>query len=178
MSWREELRIYFEKKDYEQSISLLEKELAKPFCDDEDLSLNLMYVYMNMFMLKKESNTENQMSFLSKNIQIIYKTIIKKYKRSTKAIFYTAYIASIAEWLLNLDLEDLNKMYHKAWMLEPSNKLYKYGNHLYYLQNIQEANNIFVEIRNDETYWQKIKTMSILGDSFIGAMEFFYNWKD
>lgn len=84
MSWREELRIYFEKEDYEQCTSLLKKELAKPFCDDEDLSLNLMYVYMYMFMLKKESNTESQMTFLSKNVQIIYKYIIKKYKKMQK----------------------------------------------------------------------------------------------
>ena len=178
MSWREELRIYFEKEDYEQCISLLKKELAKPFCDDEDLSLNLMYVYMYMFMLKKESNTESQMTFSSKNIRIIYKYIIKKYKKNAKAIFYTAYTASIAEWLLKLDIEDLNEMHHKAWILEPSNKLYEYGYYLYYLNNHQKANTIFEEIRNDKTCWQKIKMMSILGDSFIGAMEFFYNRKN
>ena len=76
MNWQDELRIYFEKEDYEQCINLLKKGLTKPFCNDEDLSLNLMYVYMYMYMLKKTSNTESQMNFLSENILIIYKVII------------------------------------------------------------------------------------------------------
>lgn len=174
MNWQDELRIYFEKEDYEQCINLLKKELTKPFCNDEDLSLNLMYVYMYMYMLKKTSNTESQMNFLSENILIIYKVIREKYKNSAKAIFYIAYISSIAEWILNLKLEDLNNMYYKAWVLESNDKLY-YGYYLYYLQDQQKANSVYEEIRNDVSCWREIRIMSILGDSFIQGMDYFYS---
>lgn len=177
MNWQEELRNYFEKENYEQCIKLLKEELTKPFCDDEDLSLNLMYIYMYMYMLKKTSNTERQMIFLSESILAIYKTIKEKYKHSAKAIFYTAYISSIAEWLLDLDIDDLNKMYHEAWLLEPNNKLYRYGNALFFLKELQKANLLFEEIRNDDCYWRDIKMMSVLGDYFIQGMEYFYNSK-
>lgn len=177
MSWQEKLRINFEREDYEQCITLLNEELTKPFCDDEDLSLNLMYVYMFMFMLKKGSNTERQMIFLERKILEIYKLIKAKYVNSAKAIFYTAYNSSIAEWILGLDLEDINEMYHKAWLLEPGNKLYRYGYYLYFLHNLQEANSIYVDIRNDEYCWREIKMMSVIGDEFIQSMQFFYNSK-
>lgn len=178
MSWQEELRIYFEKEDYEQCINLLKAEIAKPFCEDEDLSLNLMYIYMYMYMLKKTSNTESQMAFLSENILAIYKIIKKKYKNSAKAIFYTAYISSIAEWILDLDTKDLDKMYYEAWLMESSSKLYRYEYYLYLLNNQPKANAIFEEIRSDEACWREIKMMSVLGDAFIRSMEYFYNNKE
>lgn len=175
MSWQEELRNYFEKENYEQCIDLLKEELTKPSCNDEDLSLNLMYIYMYMYMLKKTSNTERQMIFLSESILAIYKTIKEKYKHSAKAIFYTANISSIAEWLLDLNIDDLNKMYYEAWLLEPNNKLYRYGYTLFFLKELHEANLLFEEIRNDDCCWRDIKMMSVLGDSFIQDMECFYN---
>lgn len=178
MSWQEELRIYFEKEDYEQCINLLNAEMAKPFCEDEDLSLNLMYIYMYMYMLKKTSNTESQMVFLSENILAIYKIIRKKYRNSAKVLFYTADTSSIAEWILDLELEDLNEMYHKAWLMEPNNKLYKYGYYLFYLKDQPKANAIFEEIRSDEDCWREITKMSVLGDAFIRSMEYFYNSKE
>lgn len=177
MSWQEKLRVYFEKEDYESCISLLKNELSKPFCDDEDLSLNLMYVYMYMYMLKKTNNTEHQMIFLSENILKVYKKIREKYKDSAKAIFYTAYISSIAEWILDLNLEDLNEMHLKAWILEPNKKLYKYGYFLYYLKDQRKANEVYEEIRNDVYCWTEIRMMSILGDSFIEGMNYFYSQK-
>lgn len=175
MNWQEELRINFEKEDYEQSIILLKKELTEPFCNDEDLSLNLMYVYMYMFMLKKSSNTESQMIFLSENILAVYRTIREKYKDSAKALFYTAYNSSIAEWILDLDIKDIKDMYYRAWLLEPNNKLYEYGYYQFTLENQPKANAAFEKVRNDEHCWNELKKMSILGDSLIEGMEYLCN---
>lgn len=181
MDWQEKLRIYFEKENYEQCLNLLNEEKAISLCNDEDLSLNLFYTYMYMYMLKRSSNTETQMSFLSEKLLVNNEIIRKKYGNSAKTIFYTAYISSIAEWLFDMDLEDINKMYIRAWTLEPNNKLYRYGYYCYALGDIQKANLVFEEIRNDENCWKEVERMSILGDSFIDGMEFwiknsnFYN---
>ena len=136
MNWQDELRIYFEKEDYEQCIVLLKQELAKPFCNDEDLSLNLLYVYMYMYMymLKKTSNTESRMIFLSESSVALYRRIMQKYANSAKTFFYTAYIVSIAEWVFDFDSKDLSRMYHKALLLEPNNKLYRYGYYMFALE--------------------------------------------
>lgn len=177
MNWQDELRIYFEKEDYEQCINLLKKELTKPFCNEEDLTLNLMYVYMYMYILKKAGNTESQMIFLSESSLALYKVIMRKYANSAKAFFYTAYTVSIAEWVFDLNTEDQVEMYRKALLLEPNNKLYQYGYFTFALSDRQKGKAIYEDIRKDENCLKEIERMSILGNSLICAMEFLYTGK-
>lgn len=174
MNWQEELRTYFEKEDYENCIDLLKDELTKPFCKDEDLFLNLFYVYMYMYILKKTGNTEAEMLFLSRNSLVIYKVIRQKFENSAKAIFYTAYIVAIADWVFDLNTEEQYEMYHKALLLDPANKLYQYGYYVFALNDQQKGKAIYEEIRGDEKCCKEIEEMSILGSAIIKDMLFLY----
>ncbi len=171
MDWKELLLKFEESKDWTSAIDLMQRVVSKENASlDAYLSIN--YLLMNLVV-------EEQYDFSK---QDYYLGLLKRYFNESYSIFlnnpeylfFTSKIAVMAEWLVGLEMKDIDDMMRRAAELDPENILYQYGYWLTF--NSRESSEKLVacakQALSDQTVMEKLNSKGSLGQYVLDGLKF------
>lgn len=174
MNWKIELSKLEESKNWNSSISLLDDLINKN--DEDSLHAYLYLIYLLMNLLVEENYESENHNYYSNLIKKYFDESYIKYSNSSEYLFFIGIIASIAEWYLELEMEEVHLFLQRAANMEPNNILYKWGK-LSSL-DMREKNNKIIVIKyaknallNDNVK-KELESKGSLGRYFYNTLKF------
>ena len=126
MNYQKKLLNLEHKKLWDTAIKYLTNELDKER-SNEDLYLSLNYLLMNI--LVEEEYTDEQHDRYATLLAHYFQEGMQKFSDSTSYNYYSAIIAAMSPWYVDLTQDDVTHMIQQAIEDDPDNSLYQ--NHLY-----------------------------------------------
>lgn len=175
MNWKEQLKEYEQKKDWDFAINLLNQVInTNPF--DLDAYLNIIYLLMNL--LVEENYSEQAHDYYAGLLKKYFIESYSKFCHNPEYLFYIGIIAHMSEWYLGIEIEEAKTMIKEALRLDPDNILYKWGRYAYIdMDNIIDRYKGFPYAKKillgDCTIRDKLRSKGLLGEYILEIME---NW--
>ena len=173
MAWKERLRALETQKSWDQAISFME-QVVKDNPDDVDAYIYIIFLLMNIFVEEMfDLSKHDYYAFLLKKY---FDLSYDKFSNNAAYLFCVGITVSMAEWYVGFDVEDYQKMLHKALALEPNNLMYQSNYYLNLDRSIPENRNAIIKyaqliIDNDPRLLAYATSKGAFGEHWLGCMQ-------
>ena len=145
MMWKNHLRKLEAQKSWDQAIAFME-QTVKDNPDDVNAYIYIIFLLMNILVEEVfDISKHDYYAFLVKKY---FDLSYDKFSNNTAYLFCVGITVSMAEWYVGFDVEDYQKMLHKALQLEPNNLMYQSNYYLNLDRSIPENKKAVIEYAN------------------------------
>lgn len=102
------------------------KAIVAQYSHDLDVYLSMVYLLMNLLLVEEDYERNNR-DYYAQLIKYYFDSSYSKFSNDPRYLFYMARIACMSEWYVGIELEDVEKMLQKAYVLDPENMLYQWA---------------------------------------------------
>lgn len=167
MNWKDQLYEYENQKKWIFAVEFMQY-VIKNNPNDMDAYILMNYVVMN-FLRDEDHNGFNVIYFeriMKKNFDLSY----VKYSENAEFLFFTAFTISPGEWYVDWDIEDVLKLYRRAYEMEPNNILYEWGDYAFVCENKKEAAYCAYKTLTNNTLMLLLKQKGHLGEDVVESL--------
>lgn len=155
--------MYYENnQEWDNALNFMQQCIVK-YPQDIDVYLLTEFMLMNTLVEEHSLSDEQNNRYYSSLVKC-FQEGYAKFSENAAFLFYSAYIAALSEWYMDLREQDYIEMAYKAHLLEPDNIIYAWGYE--YLSN-GKFMKYARQILNDQELMEKIRNMGSLGADII-----------
>ncbi|MGC2310111.1 MAG: hypothetical protein WA432_00625 [Candidatus Babeliaceae bacterium] len=134
MDWKEQLAFFEHAKKWDDAIFYMEHVIEQNH-DSVDAYLSMNYLLMNL--LVEEQHDCSKHDYYARLLKYYFDESYAKFSNNAAYLYYIARIASIFDWYLGIEFEDIHEMFKKALILDPDNLVYQWA---YYGHDLDKNN--------------------------------------
>ncbi len=174
MDWKELLLKFEESKDWTSAIDLMQCVVSKENASlDAYLSIN--YLLMNLVL--EEDYDPSKLDYYLGLLKRYFNESYSKFSNNPEYLFFISNAVIMAEWLVGLEVEEVNDMMRRPVKLDPENILYKWG-YLWSFDigkvpNREENLGACAEqALSDQNVLEKLNSKGALGEYVLGSLKY------
>lgn len=123
--WQQQLKDLENKKKWDAAILFMESIIAESPTVDAYLAMS----YLLMNLLVEENYDPTKRDYYAALSEKYFKKGYKKFSQNTEYLFFMGRIASMSEWYVGLNTEDVFIMLKTPSLIEPTNQLYLWNSY-------------------------------------------------
>lgn len=172
--WQKQLKELENKKNWDAAILLMESVITESPTVDSYLAMS----YLLMNLLVEEDYDDSKHDYYATLSKKYFKEGYQKFSRNLEYLFFIGRIASMSEWYVNLNTEDVFSILKAPALIEPKNQLYLWNS--YSASNWRDSRNKALsdscveKIVNDPGLIDMLQSKGSLGEYIVDILKSSY----